>query len=303
MPLTHRRTFRVRHYECDAYGHVNHAGYIRYMQETAFDASAAAGYDLARYDSMGRMWLIRDTEIEYLRPLRYGDVVEVETWVADFRRVRSRRAYLLRCLTPAAHDAAQPELVARGHTDWVFIDTQAGRPATIPEEMMAAFFPEGMPGARAPRDPFPEPGPPPAHAHHERRVVEWRDLDPGGHVNNAVYFSYVEEVAIRWAAAEAWGWVPLVARKHRIEYVQQAFLGDELDVVTWFTGLGRTSATRHTDVLRAADGARLARVQTIQVWIDPATGSPAPIPDDFRHRVVTQRYTEMNGDTQRGNCD
>ena len=42
MALTHERTFRVRHYECDSYGHVNHANYLRYMQEAAFDASAAA---------------------------------------------------------------------------------------------------------------------------------------------------------------------------------------------------------------------------------------------------------------------
>ncbi|HSJ58620.1 MAG TPA: thioesterase family protein [Anaerolineae bacterium] len=285
MPLTHKRTFRVRHYECDAYGHVNHANYVRYMQEAAFDASAAAGYDLARYESMGRLWLIRETEIEYLRPLRYGDVVEVETWVADFRRVRSRRAYVIRCLTPATRDAAAPEVVATGHTDWVFMDTSAGRPASIPEEMMAVFFPEGAPAAPAPREPFPDPGEPRAHAYRQRRFVEWRDLDTAGHVNNAVYFSYVEEVAVQWALTGPLGLVPLVARKHRIEYLQQAMLGDELEVVTWFTDLRRTSAVRHTEVSRVADDARLARVQTIQVWIDPATGAPAPIAGEFRRGV------------------
>ena len=81
----------MRHYECDAYGHVNHANYLRYMQETAFDASAAVGYDVARYEAIGRQWLVRETDITYLRPLVYGDTVIVKTWVADFRRVRSRR--------------------------------------------------------------------------------------------------------------------------------------------------------------------------------------------------------------------
>ena len=50
MQHIHERTFRVRYYECDAYGHVNHANYLRYMQETAFDASAAVGYEIARYE-------------------------------------------------------------------------------------------------------------------------------------------------------------------------------------------------------------------------------------------------------------
>ncbi len=73
MTLTHERTFRVRHYECDSYGHVNHANYLRYMQETAFDASASAGYDVERYHEINRTWLVRESDITYLVPLSYGD--------------------------------------------------------------------------------------------------------------------------------------------------------------------------------------------------------------------------------------
>ena len=141
MPLTHVRAFQVRYYECDAYGHVNNANYLRYMQETAFDASAAAGYGLTRYAAMGHHWLVRETDIEYIHPLRYGDTVQVKTWVADFQRVRSRRAYEFRW------DGAD-ELVARASTDWVYLDDATGRPAPIPPEMMAAFFPEGLPGRK-----------------------------------------------------------------------------------------------------------------------------------------------------------
>jgi YbgC/YbaW family acyl-CoA thioester hydrolase len=108
MPLIHKRMFRVRHYECDAYGHVNHANYLRYMQETALDASAAVGYDEARYLAMGTLWLIRETDIEYLCALRYGDSVEVVTWVGDFRRVRSRRFYELRHTDTGEHRLGLP---------------------------------------------------------------------------------------------------------------------------------------------------------------------------------------------------
>ena len=55
MPLTHVRTFQVRYHECDSYGRVNHTNYLRYMQEAAFDASAAAGYDLVRYEAINRI--------------------------------------------------------------------------------------------------------------------------------------------------------------------------------------------------------------------------------------------------------
>jgi hypothetical protein len=55
------------------------------MQETAFDASAAAGYDLDRYRELQRAWLVRETDITYLRPLVYNDRFIVKTWVPDFR--------------------------------------------------------------------------------------------------------------------------------------------------------------------------------------------------------------------------
>src|SRR5512136_2963825 len=107
MLVTNTTRFRVRYVECDAYGHVNNANYLRYMQESAFDASAAVGYDVKRYDELGQYWLVRETEVEYVKPLKYGDEFEITTWVVDFRRVRSRRAYEFRLAGSAA-------IVARG---------------------------------------------------------------------------------------------------------------------------------------------------------------------------------------------
>jgi len=183
MPLLHVRAFRVRHYECDASGHVHHANYLNYMQEAAFDASAAAGYDLARYEELGRHWLVRETDIEVLHPLCYGDSVQVKTWVADFRRVRSRRAYEFRLVESGG-------LVVRAQTDWVFMEGATWRPAPIPREMMAAFFPGGLPEPAPPRPRFPSAPPPPPGVFRLRRRVEWRDIDAAQHVNNAVYLTW-----------------------------------------------------------------------------------------------------------------
>ena len=165
MPRVYERAFRVRHYECDAYGHVNHANFLRYMQEAAMDASADAGYDLDRYTALHRQWWIRETEIDYLRPLTYGQTVIVKTWVKDFHRVRSRRAYELR-------EAESGEIVARAHSDWVYLNTDTNRPVTIPDDMIAAFSPEASPDGHIPRDPFPKPPPPPPGASTTRTT--WR---------------------------------------------------------------------------------------------------------------------------------
>jgi acyl-CoA thioester hydrolase len=249
------------------------------MQEAAFDASAAAGYDLTRYNALGRHWLIRETDLKVLHPLHYFDSVEVKTWVADFRRVRSRRAYELR-------RSDSSELVARAYTDWAFLDSETGRPAEIPTEMKAAFFPQGVPDSAPPRERFPSASSAPSSAFHTGRRVEWRDLDLAGHVNNAVYLAYIEE-----CAAQAWsdcGWPPsrmkaqgvaLVGKRHRIEYRQPAVLDDELEIATWQSDVLRTSVVRHCTMTRVSDGALVARARTLQEWVNRETGQPIPIPD------------------------
>ena len=264
MPLTHNRSLRVRHYECGPDGLVRAANYLRYMQEAAFDASAAAGYDMARYEAMGCHWLIHETVIEYHRTLRYGEAVEIKTWVADFRRVRSRRAYEFRLPAEHARPAGRGPLVARAHTDWVFLDTDTLRPATIPDEMRDAFFPEGPPATAPPRDRFPDVEPP-AGAFCQRRRVERRDLDPAGHVNNCVYVDYVQECGRLWTAAgghEPAG-LPL-PRQCRIEYRLPALPDDELELVTWLEDDSGTLPVRYTFIRRPADGALVARARLVE---------------------------------------
>ncbi|MDW8325896.1 MAG: thioesterase family protein [Anaerolineales bacterium] len=286
MPLTFTREFRVRYSELDAYGHVNNAVYLRYMQETAFDASAAVGYDLDRYRALNRIWLIHETDIEYLRPLKYGDTVAVTTWVADFGKVRSRRRYDFHC---------NGELVACAYSDWAFLDTTTGRPAPIPDELKAAFFPEGESPPTLRREPFPTP-PPAPRPFTMRRRVEWRDIDAAGHVNNANYLAFAEECG--YAAAQHFGWDParmwaggtaVIARRHRLEYHRPAVYGEELTITTWLHGFRAASGYRYYMITRAGDGALVARLNTQVVWVDRQTFKPSRFPhamlEDFAGHI------------------
>jgi acyl-CoA thioester hydrolase len=291
MPLVYERTFRVRYSECDALGHVNNAHYLRYMQEAAFDASAAAGYGVPRYAEMHRVWLARQTEIEYLRPLFYGDAVTVKTWVADFRRVSSRRNYELRLVGTG-------EPVARAFTDWAFMDTEANRPAIIPPEAIAAFFPEGEPPPAPPRERFAVAPPPPAGVFTWRRHVTWDEIDTAGYVNNPVFLTYAEDCGIHAIAAFKWPIArmmaegcAIVARKNQVEYLQPGLLGDELEIATWVSDVKRVSAMRHYTITRVSDSTLLARVHTLGVWMNLRSGQPQRVPAellaDFAPNIVS----------------
>jgi acyl-CoA thioester hydrolase len=279
MPLTHTRNFRVRFYECDSFGHLNNANYLRYMQETAFDASSAAGYDLARYSEMGHHWWIRETDIEYLQPVKYGDTVLVKTWVADFFRVRSQRIYEF-CL------AGSDTLVARGISDWVFMNSATNLPAMIPQELAASFYPEGLPAEFPARSEFPDFPAPPAGVFQTNRRVAFQDIDSAQHLNNANYLNYIEDCGMQVIAAHGWPiqrmlaeGVAILIRRHQIQYLRPAVLDDDLVISTWVSGVRRSTAVRHYTIHRARDNALLTRVHSLGVWVNLESQRPVRIPE------------------------
>jgi acyl-CoA thioester hydrolase len=285
VPREYRRAFRVRHYECDLHGHVNNANYLRYMQQAAIEASADAGYASREYRRLGALWLIRETGIEYLRPTLPDEVLEVRTWVADFRRIQSRRRYAMTV-------AGQP--VAEAYTDWVYVDRATQQPVRIPPAMVLAFMPEGGPGEAIERRPMQAP-PAPAGSVRVVHHVEWGDLDNAGHVNNAVYLNFLEESGVRAGEAIGWGMAELsahrlavVARSHRIQYLEPAFHGDDLEIETWLSDMRRVSALRHYVIRRLGDGATIVRARSRVTILDRELMSPAEIPDAMRRAFSPQ---------------
>jgi len=294
MASEHTETFRIRHDECDAYSVLNNAAYLRLAQEIAWRHSIAAGFPPTYYESRQRAWLARDTEIDYLRPVRYGELLEVKTFVPATRRALARRAYEFRI-------SGSSELVAQAHTDWVFFDLATAAPATIPAEIIEALFGASKAPEVLRRVPFPEPPPAPPGAVTWRKRVEWRDIDPLGHLNNAVYFSYTEEAAI--AAGERYGithasstqsGLGWAVKRSRIEYLLPALAGDELEVLTWLGAVSLASAERHYLIFRSAERELLARAQTLWLTVDLQTGRPRRIPAWVREALAPNQTPSGN---------
>jgi len=125
-----RFQFTVAEEAIDENGHVNNVVYIQWMQDAAIRHTDTVGGNDAMPEN--RSWVVRSHKIEYLAPAFEGETIETETWVVDFRKVRSLRRYkFLR--------ASDGLLLARGETDWVFVNTENGRPCAIPEVVSACY--------------------------------------------------------------------------------------------------------------------------------------------------------------------
>jgi acyl-CoA thioester hydrolase len=116
----------------DGQGHVNNLAYVAWMQDVAIEHSAAAGWPMERYRTLGAGWVVRSHFVEYLRPAVAGQRMAVYTWVPEFSQRSTPRRYLF----VREDDTA---LLARAETRWVFVDLASGRRRALPDELLASF--------------------------------------------------------------------------------------------------------------------------------------------------------------------
>jgi acyl-CoA thioester hydrolase len=142
VPSVYRHSISVSQDAIDVNGHVNNVEYLRWMQDAAVGHADATG-STAVTRKAGASWVVRSHHIEYLQPTFAGDRLVVLTWVSNLRKASSLRKYLVVRETDRA-------LIARGETNWVFIESHSGRPIAIPKEVFSLF--EVVPPSIEPRD-------------------------------------------------------------------------------------------------------------------------------------------------------
>lgn len=171
---------------------------------------------------------------------------------------------------------------------------------------------------RAPTTGVPAVGAPPATNVFLAEVrVRYHELDPLGHVNNAVYLNYLEQAAVDHAAAAGWPAARLralggvfIARRHEVDYLRPAVEGDRLRVATWAIALRGARAFRAYEIARLApDAPPLAELATGAASADGDPGSdgdaprlghhagglllaPRVVPPTARAEVVVRARTE-----------
>jgi acyl-CoA thioester hydrolase len=130
---------------------------------------------------------------------------------------------------------------------------------------------------------------------HEKQIeIRWRDQDAYGHVNNAVYLTYLEEVRDEWLeralgdAGDAWGYVTArVAIDFRRELTQD---DDAVVARLWLTRIGTSSLTTREEIVTVG-GELAAEAEAVLVARDTETGRSRPLSDP--ERAVLER--ELGG--------
>lgn len=290
------RPFRVRWSETNALGHVDLAGYLRYVMETAWDWGAAGGLSIADSEALGVVWVIRETEINLFRPLQANDTFALAIWLDKWRRVRGTRCFELRL-------EDKGDLVAQGVQQVATLDDNTLRPVRLPEPLLANFLTENP--RTILQQKFPKFPPLRETAFASQREVTWRDLDSLAHVNNATYASFAEDAAVHALAVV--GWSParfqmegtaVVNRRFHILYQAPAIWGERLQVALYLASLTPTGGTWHLEMKREADNTPI--VQCVLEWslVDRENGVAKTLPESLFQAL--QEKTALSEDDGTG---
>jgi len=125
--------------------------------------------------------------------------------------------------------------------------------------------------------------------------IRWRDVDNYGHVNNAVYLTYLEECRDRWVRDTLGASVDFVIVRIAVDFRRELSLEDGSVVVTCRgTGYG-TSSIRTTEVVSAGAGWVAAGAESVVVAHDPGARRSRPLTDEERSALDAAIAADASG--------
>jgi acyl-CoA thioester hydrolase len=118
--------------------------------------------------------------------------------------------------------------------------------------------------------------------HRER--VRFRDLDSLGHVNNAVFLTYLEEARIGYLVPHGAEAAHMILARVEIDFRAPLREGDEIEIGVRPAKVGTKSfelayEIRHGDTVAA-------EARTVLVSYDYSNGRPVELPDSWREALI-----------------
>ena len=113
-----------------------------------------------------------------------------------------------------------------------------------------------------------------------RQRVRFRDCDSLGHVNNAVYLTYLEEARVELLERFAMSWTDMILARCEIDFRDQVSVGEVVEVSLWPIRVGNKSFELGYEL--KVDERLVAAAKTVLVAYDYETNQSRPVPEAWR---------------------
>ena len=117
--------------------------------------------------------------------------------------------------------------------------------------------------------------------------VRFRDLDPMGHVNNAVFLTYIEQGRVAFlaevGATSGLEDMNMVVARVEIDFKAPVRLGQEVEISVRASRFGTKSFD--LDYVLRVDGEVVSEAKSVQVAYDYGRRHPIPLPTEWREKL------------------
>lgn len=122
--------------------------------------------------------------------------------------------------------------------------------------------------------------------------IRWGDMDAYGHVNNTVYFRYMEQARVEWIEAmqvpvRPGGSGPVIINASCTFQIPMNYPGT-VEVRTYVGAVGRSSCQTYVEMRVLGDERVYAEGAAKVVWMDTQTGKSVPLPDHVRAELEAE---------------
>jgi acyl-CoA thioester hydrolase len=270
MALSHYTTsLRIRSYEIGRDGIVSAGTLLRYLEQIATEASAAAGFPRSWYDEHDSAWVVRQMTFELTRPLTLADDLFLDTWPAQYARVQAYREYIV-------SDEQKQHLLARAHAHWVYVNRQRGLPIRLPAEIPEQAIADPTLVQFSPPPTMTPPANTPV-TFELPLVARFYEADIMGHINNTIYMDWLEEAihaALEklpaWHLFQASGEQPerrAFLQRGAIDYMKASIPGDHLLITSILQGRTEHGLVWSQTIQRMDSAELLVRADTFWSWL------------------------------------
>ena len=124
----------------------------------------------------------------------------------------------------------------------------------------------------------------------EKIKVRWGDMDAVGHVNNAAYFTYMEQARISWLESLK---MQVDSSRHGLvivsascNFIKPIVYPATVEVSVYGGKPGRSSFPIYNEIyLENHPEAKFAEGEVTVVWIDYKLGKSIPLPEELRKQL------------------
>ena len=117
-----------------------------------------------------------------------------------------------------------------------------------------------------------------------RETVRFRDVDSIGHVNNAVFLTYLEEARIAYLLPFGADVTNMILARVEIDFRAPLRMGDEIEIGVRPAGVGTKSFQLEYEVRSGRTLA--AQAKTVLVSYDYETGNAVEVPQTWREALA-----------------